>query len=299
MQLDEVLLSEKISDTLYHYTSIVPAITILKDGKFELTITTSDENRFKVKNYPYFLSTARTKSGDYFRTVGNIAVTFNLDKNKIKNNYVITPIDYWERMWLSTHGPGKEHRTSETEDRIFSNKSYIPIDNIVTSMHVYVGNYKQNESTSSQVNTLIKLAESRNIPCYIYFNRSAWQTQDIRNSIGKEHYDNYFQGHYTKRELSKDRIQAIDSIQPYLFLISKNLNEYDLLPEKSQRIVDKLRNPGYIPYIENTLKTALANEKKPDSPGRDSAIILTNFMYKNRMSLRGFIEFLNDKWKLH
>lgn len=298
MQLDEVLLNEAIDDTLYHYTAIVPAISILQDGKFELTISTSDEKRYQIKNYPYFLSTSRTKSGDYFKTVSNVAVTFNLNKTRVKNNYIVTPIDYWERMWLSTHQIGKEHRTSETEDRIFSKKNSIPIDNIVTSIHVYVRDYKQTEKTSSQVNTLLVLAKSRNIPCYVYFNKQAWQLQDIRYSIDKEQLKDYFQGEFVKTELSKERISEIDSIKPFLELISRNPDEYDSLSDKSKRIVDKLRNPGYVEYVHNTLNTALANEKKPDSPGRDSAVILTNFMYRNRMKLSDFVKFLTDKWKL-
>jgi len=98
-------LTEMASSKLYHYTGVQSALQILSNQEFKLTAAVgTDSERNLNRNYQYFLSTSRNKANDYVRYASNSAVMFNLDGNWFNKHHKVIPADYWERMWLQSHG---------------------------------------------------------------------------------------------------------------------------------------------------------------------------------------------------
>ena len=93
-------LTEAASAIVYHYTNTAAAARILTSGEFLLASSTGTqaEKDYEIPGYPYFLSTTRTKVGDYHnRYVGSSAVMFVLNGTWLNHNYKTKPIDYWNR----------------------------------------------------------------------------------------------------------------------------------------------------------------------------------------------------------
>lgn len=172
------LLVEGATDILYHMTSVQSAIHILQDGEFKLasSIGSSVEAKWAPKGQHYFLSTSRSKSGDYARHPGKSAVMFVLDGQRLGQRYKVKPVDYWEGMWRNV-----PDRTSETEDRVFSKANTIPIAQHVIAVHLLItGN---DEWRGPRTRQAMLLAKQRGIPAYLYTDAAAWATQDIRKSV--------------------------------------------------------------------------------------------------------------------
>ena len=89
------------TDNLYHYASIGPALKILQTKRFELSSATGNkaEEIWAKKGYEFYLSTTRSKVGDYHVRPYKSGVMFNLDGRWLSQRYPVKPIDYWERMW--------------------------------------------------------------------------------------------------------------------------------------------------------------------------------------------------------
>ena len=132
MRAAEIIV-ESLSRVAYHYTNISSALKILKSGEFELSSAPgSIEQQYAPPGKPYFLSTTRTKLGDYHRSRGaSYGVIFALDGNWFNQRYKSGPIDYWQNR----NPQATSHRGHEAEDRVFSSEPTIPI-NGVTAIHV-------------------------------------------------------------------------------------------------------------------------------------------------------------------
>lgn len=170
-------ITEGASSVLFHYCSVHSAAKILEDGGFKPSSITGNksEEAYAPAGYPYFLSTARNKSGDYARMPGDSAVMFNLDGNWLGSRYPVKPVDYWERAWLNN-----PTRTSESEDRVFSKKSFIPGD-CITAMHVLI--QEGTKWTRPMVRNMLIKAKKLGIATFVYSDKAAWALQDTRKSI--------------------------------------------------------------------------------------------------------------------
>ena len=151
-------ITEGATDILYHYTGTSSAAKIFQDGAFKLSRTTGNpsEESYAPPGYPYFLSTSRSKTGDYHRWVGTGGVMFVLDGQWFSQRYPVKPIDYWERSWQFS-----PDRTREAEDRVFSKESEIPLGG-VTAVHVLLK--EQDESRSPLTRTILIQAKKLGIP---------------------------------------------------------------------------------------------------------------------------------------
>jgi hypothetical protein len=277
-------ITEGATDTLYHYTGVGPALKILTNGEFELSSVTGNpsEEQYALRGYPYFLSTTRSRVGDYHRWVSSSAVMFVLNGQWFQQRYPVKPVDYWDRSWLHSAGT----RTRESEDRVFSRDATIPIGG-VKMIHVLLK--EQHEYRSPEVRKLLILAKRLDIPAYLYDNEQAWRLQDTRKTISIGQAAPLLKGQdpsprsYGKKYLSK-----------WLELLNKKATS------ELSKDADRLRyNMQYysLDGLHN-LDNDLSNARKPSASDHDQAVKIISYMQANRITtLQQFIDHLRNKWK--
>lgn len=109
------IISEGVSDILYHKTHSHAAYEILKTDKFKLSTSAGSSADAKGDKL-YFFSTARNLSSSYF-SVGDYTIIFKLDGRKLGANYKGMPVDYW--------GARSTGKAAEEEDRIVTDSPFI------------------------------------------------------------------------------------------------------------------------------------------------------------------------------
>lgn len=275
-------ISEGASSVLYHYTSTQGAYNILSSGEFKLASVTGTktEQQYAPEGYDYFLSTTRTRVGDYHKWVGSSAVMFVLDGNWFGQRYPVKPIDYWDRAWL--HAPD---RTREAEDRVFSKSPSIPIGG-VRQVHVLLT--EQQEYRSPMTRKLLILAKKQGIEAFFYTDKKAWLLQDTRKAISPEEAKGVLSG----QEPTKSHRDPLGYLSPWIELIHKN---------KKSQLSDKAVKLRYnLVYYggDAGLANDMSNARKPGNDGYENAIKINDYMRQNRFkSLGDLVEALKRKWK--
>ena len=277
------LLIEGATDTLFHYTAIERALKILSAGEFQLSSVMGNrsEEQYAPKGYPYFLSTTRSRVGDYHRYVGNGGVMFVLDGRWFEQRYPVKPIDYWDRSWLHSDGT----RTRESEDRVFSKDDTIPTTG-VRKIHVLLK--EQHEYRSPEVRKLLILAKRLGIPAYLYTNEQAWRLQDERRAVGVKQAANVLKGQEPSR-----RTYGRKYLSKWLELMNKKATS------ELSKEADKLRyNMQYYSHDGlHNLDNDMSNARKPDAGDHDQAVEIIKYMRANKMtSLQQVVDALRDKW---
>lgn len=133
------ILSESVSNIIYHRTSLNALLNILKNNKILLSssIGTNADNYGKKL---YFLSFSRTKNLELGFSKNSI-VTIEFDGNALNSKYKGKPIDYWQ--WPNLNATEKA-RSNEYEDRIFSNEPYLEnLDKYITSIDIVISDAKR------------------------------------------------------------------------------------------------------------------------------------------------------------
>jgi hypothetical protein len=279
-------LVERISSRVFHYTRVGTAVQILKSGKFELShVLGSDwEERYASKNYPYFLSTTRTRVGGYHGYVGQDAVLLELDGNFYNQHYPGKAIDYW-----GNRNPTKDHhKAHEAEDRIFSRDSTIPA--VIITIDLYISP-TADDSARARGRQLVILAKKSNIPINIFNNQEAWRLRDTRKPA----------------ELSQ--LKGVDPARGY---VRRRKGGYlkpwmELMQAKQQNQLsqnaDKKRYALMYTYdkqqLTQSLLVDLSNARKPGpDPDRNNAVKIIQFMRQNRLdTVKDFVDYLANKWK--
>lgn len=291
--IDESLV-EGASAVLYHKTGIYAALEIIKSGEFKLASTTGNKNEQDLapKGYPFYLSTTRSKVGDYHRWVGSSAVMFVLDGNKIAHNYKVKPVDYWQRSWQ--HSPD---RTRESEDRVFGKTNTMPIDSL-KEIHVLLD--EQDDRHSEIVRQLLIAAKSKDIKTYLYDDAEAWRLQDKRRVVKAKHYKYLLSGHREDPPYMRRPVRGLgrgqdaygrSSLLSWIELIKKHPGQ------ELTKQADKIRyNLRYYGDMSKGLETDLFNANKPDSTEYELAVKLAHYLNKKNLSVFEFTEMLKKKW---
>jgi putative chitinase len=296
-------LFESLSRIVYHYTSLDNAVSILSSGEFQLSsIAGSMEDTWAPKGYHYFLSTTRTKFGDFHDTVGNGGVMFDLDGNYYNTHYKSAPVDYWGSRDKSSAKWAKV----EAEDRIFSKTPTIPIDG-VTSIHVYVKpmdtKERQNfgKSAPGWARKVLILAKKRGIPAYFYEDLEAWRSQNPKGRVPITKRDTLsgpdLYGEINKRRSISNRPNR--EFTPWFQLI--NLDSTAKLGKEARGIAWNLGydHEYYNKDIIKGLSNSFFNARKPGSGNdRESAVKILTWMQQHKLhSVTDFVNFLSKKWK--
>jgi hypothetical protein len=288
MRLQELL--EAATAIVYHYCGVPAAAKILTTGVFQLSSVTGNksEEQYAPAGYPYFLSTTRSKVGDYHRYTGSSAVMFVLDGNWLNQRYKTNPVDYWDRAWQHSNGT----RTSESEDRVFSRKPEIAIDG-VRAVHVLLKEHS--EYRSPEVRTILITAKKRNIPAYLYTDETAWRLQDTRKAVTPGAAAPLLKGQQQKG-YSPSRPPTM-YLEPWLELIYKS-NKASLTPRAEKLRHDLVYYGSRYRDEDSGLGTDMSNARKPNSTDYPTAVKINDYMRKNKfantVALKNAIA---DKWE--
>lgn len=113
--LEEIKINERISDKVWHFTSLVSLIGILNKNAFELS-----KNEYPAKDKPnykkYYMSLSRIRSGGFpERSARCISARVELDGEKLSQRYKGAATAYFTNV----------RDRDEFEDRLFSDDQYI------------------------------------------------------------------------------------------------------------------------------------------------------------------------------
>jgi len=113
--LKEITVSEAITDKIWHFTTLVSLVGILRSNKFELS-KNEEKAPYKPTHKKYFMSLSRIRSGGFpERSARCISTRIELDGRKLSQSFKGTATSYFS-----------DTRTrDEFEDRLFSDKEYI------------------------------------------------------------------------------------------------------------------------------------------------------------------------------
>ncbi len=293
MLINEIL-TEGLSPIVYHYTNIFAGEKIVTDGVFELSSTLgSIEEKYAPPGYPYFLSTARTKTGGYHKRIGPSAVMFVMDGTWYNQRYPAKSVDYW-----LNRDPSKAYGYAhEAEDRLFSKTPTIPIGG-VTSVHVLLKDEKPEPQHISKIRKILLAAKRRDIPAYFYTDEVAWrrlntsQTDDI--SILKK-IDSEKRNPYIPRYI------RVSEFEPWLELIGaqKENQLSNIAIDIKHSLRNNWDNPSYLKDMTQGLESEFSNARKPSGGvDRENATKIIAFMRQQKLNTAfDLVTWLANKWK--
>ena len=287
MRIQEII-TETLSRVAYHYTNVSSALKIVKSGVFELSSSLgSIEQQYAPKGYNYFLSTTRTKMGNYHRSrASNYGVIFVLDGNWFNNHYVSRPIDYWENR----NPQASHHRDSEAEDRVFSREPTIPIGGVV-AIHVLADVGEGHPHGNAMVRELLIAAKTSGIKTYLYDEFNDWANLDTRKTIRPTHLKG-------QRDPAWNRPKRkAGYMQHWIELMM--INDQSKLSKRADQMRYSLNYTYDRQDAVHALSTDLSNARKPDNgQERAAAVKIIAYMRQHRLNtVADFVEHIANKWK--
>ena len=185
------VVSEGITDVVFHKTPIDRAADIMKTNKFMTSVafgTPSDKEKNKGKLY--FLSTARSPTSQYY--AGLPSVTFKLDGRKLGQRSKAAAVDYW----------GDGYEIDEMEDRVFTDKPFIePAMDYITEVHIGMSiadrsgkGEKMSEARLNEAEAIAQAAESNGIPVYFYTSAKTYGILNKTKRLTLDQWKKAFKG---------------------------------------------------------------------------------------------------------
>lgn len=166
------ILMERISDVVYHFTTMDRAENIINTNRFVFSPIPMDSNVDPGKKYQegYYMSVARTKTEAFTKWLMPNChfVRFELDGSKMSNTLKGGAYNYFP----AKHG---EDTYEEYEDRIYSKEMYVP--NAVGYIKRLDLDVSRKCRTGTNFEKLIKTTLSAGIPIYLYPSREKWSQQ--------------------------------------------------------------------------------------------------------------------------
>lgn len=144
---------------LYHLTECIAAVNILRSDRFELKPVEGTYSEEELSKGYYFLSTARTPTSSYFKSIYTYSVILVLDGTQLGARYKIIPVDYW-----------RAPSDSEAEDRVLARSPFIDHAlRYITAVHIRINN------RMTDLAQIKKLCLLHKVPVYFYTD-----TKDLR-----------------------------------------------------------------------------------------------------------------------
>jgi len=195
-------LEERVSDIVFHATTINNVLKILRDNKFRLgaSVGTKSEKDINKEKF-YYLSVARSPMSSYVALDPYLANTYlTLDGRKLSQRYKGKPVDYWGPEFRKV-SPTK----NEMEDRIFTDQQYIEnAMSYIKEIHV-LGTFTNMEDPGLMgrlmgeepkevtkkmedrylivLKEIYKIAKKNEIPVYVYTSKEAFSTRNKKKTI--------------------------------------------------------------------------------------------------------------------
>lgn len=167
------ILMERISDVVYHFTTMKGATNIIETNRFRLNPVPVDTNVDPGKKYRegYYMSLTRTKSEAYTKWLSTsecFFVRLELDGGKLSNTMKGGAYNFWKDQ----HG---KDDYEEYEDRLYSMDMYVP--NAVSYIKRLDLDVSRQCKTGFKFETLIKTATGAGIPTFLFPSREKWSQQ--------------------------------------------------------------------------------------------------------------------------
>ena len=179
------ILTERISDVVYHFTTTDAAGGIIDSNSFRLSPIPYDRQYIQSKiqvdagikyDNGYYMSVSRTKIEGYTKLLNSARchfVRFELDGNKLGNTYKGGPFDYFPQRQGN-------NEYEEYEDRIYSRNKVIPnARGYIKRMDLDVSRECPRQSLDGGYNpkVLIEIATGAGVPTFIFPSRQKWGQQ--------------------------------------------------------------------------------------------------------------------------
>lgn len=178
--------------TLFHFTSLDRAHSILSNRRFDLSTgagTKSDRDE-RTPDNAFFLSTSRSASGDYAQKNSyHSGVNFELNRDHLASRHKIISKDYWS---------GWPRKQSEQEDRVIHSDPHIHFPekskNLVKAVHVFHDFSKDSNAADdwdkqrvgfshAHVRRIMIEAKKQGIPVHLYDNKNHFLTTNTDKSV--------------------------------------------------------------------------------------------------------------------
>ena len=206
-------LFESLSDTLYHFTRHDSLVSMLKDGKLNLTMAVGSSSDLSInKNKFYFFSMQTSRNAGYGRR-RKMPVMLVMDGRKLNYNFKGGPVDYWGKSWSD------RHEFDEFEERLMSDRGEIDMRRYVREIHVYIGPGEEGSQKArreffgdhiniQETASYIKhRADELGIPVYFYdnqkyyFNNVKAKSVQVEGSESHPGEDDYHNRHWGAMEI--------------------------------------------------------------------------------------------------
>lgn len=169
-------IEERVSDIVFHFTSIYNAKSIVESGLFRLSthLGTSADRLSHKKEELFFFSLARTPFSSFIDPYWE-GVMFELDGRALSAKYRGAPVDYWGAGW----------QKSEAEDRIFSREQHIPLLPYTSAVHIYyrdeTGDMDRHSARIHRIKDIVGGCLKKKIPVFVYDDVNSFKSR--RNPI--------------------------------------------------------------------------------------------------------------------
>lgn len=284
---ERILILEKGSPILFHYTGISNAFNMVNSGKINLTYASGADRRDSSKGKAYYFSMSRIRHSGYNHGSPFDAVLFEFDGSKLGSKYQIRPVDYWGYSWdLQRTSPIAD----EQEDRLFSHDQEIPLYPYLKSINVYVrpeGHRDFKEDNLKRAKFIKKKAEENNIPCFIYNDLNAWRTNNRRKAVDLESSDEMLD---SDKSLEDSRVRGGGKdIMTILKIIQDPFNK-----QQDKDVTDFLyRYRGF--DWKSSINTMIGNARtEKNSEVRNTLYELSKLERKNKKNILDILEEVYD-----
>ena len=286
MKLKDIL-TEGISQILYHDRGLNSAADILKNDRFTLSPLFRDpmEKEFISKNNKlFYMSFSRTKTGSFRETNFSNQTTFVIDGRKLGQRYHGKAIDFYG---------GNNIEQSEQEDRLYSEYQYIPnATKYILEVHVFLKLPTTN--AKKLLKTVADVCERKGIPLFVYRNRRDFLV------LRKERSQSYRE-FITETEPSSEIEDEVIFNENTSYDI-RDLNTLIVGDPNNTVLTERMKNLLY--DIDNSYDEAIFSEMEGYYDMRATKIgLLQNmakFMRKNGIT-RGdtakMLQVLREKWR--
>lgn len=293
MKLKEIV-TEGISNIVYHAVAPHVAVKILDDNVFKLTPTiaiSAEENISKGKNKEFFLSTTRSRSSGGYHIDNVVGVLFTLNGEKLSNNFKGIATEYYDDEMRR----GGSASATEMEDRVFSGKPYIkPAIKYIRQVDVLFDLSRRDptESIARNAFNAYAAAKRRGLPAYFYSSREAFLSDNKRKALTTEEIKKFFvepPPGYNPRGMRR-----LSEIKILHLLLVKDTSFYSKLPSKVRSFMSyNIRRP--IPQDLQVIKAEFHNNARKQN--EDLYQIIMEMKKRNLRSIEDLLKYLHEKWK--
>jgi len=304
------ILNERISDVIYHTTSLERAISVVSTDEFRLMPVFKTSSEFRLGNNKlFYLSTTRSKLGIYTANyAAKGTVVMNLDGRKLNYRYHGKAVDYWGPSFRKDNPAN-----NEMEDRIFSDYPTIPnATSYIKEMHILI----DNTISADMFHKLVYL-KKQPIPIYVYAHRKSFILQNKANAVKKlqtlniedpspsteQEFHTKSLAHYKSIERHNSQRSPYNNIfrglTTWVILMTAPISDYHKLHYKLRDYIHTaIAGDGSIYYAD--LKNKLSSDlgRRDVLMNQHSIKIIANMMRNNKLkSPSDIIDFIAKRWK--